>query len=151
MLRQTTARRLLSPGFCSSTFTIVVTVIVGVTGIKHIVTIMYISQLNNFAGCYLQWGFAPFLSQRWRSMIIAPDTKALWVIIWVLVFHNGCGKKTRFRCLTNTPLGGDGGSGEGHNIRIISQSLAFEPLGEHLCLFDSCTTTIIIIIPRDSF
>lgn len=151
MIRQTTARRLLSPGFCSSTFTIVVTVIVGVTGIKHIVTIMYISQLDNFTGCYLQWGFAPFLSQRWRSMIIAPDTKTLWVIIWVLVFHNGCGKKPRFRCLTNTPLGGDGGSGEGHNIRIISQSLAFEPLGEHLCLFDSCTTTIIIIIPRDSF
>lgn len=58
-------------------FTIVVTVIVAVTGIKHIVTIMYISQLDNFAGCYLQSGFAPFLSQHWRSMIIAPDTKTL--------------------------------------------------------------------------
>lgn len=93
MLRQTTARRLLSPGFCSSTFTIVVTVIVGVTGIKHIVTIMYISQLDNFAGCYLQWGFAPFLSQRWRSMIIAPDTKTLEWSSGFLFFTMGVEKK----------------------------------------------------------
>lgn len=106
MLRQTTARCLFSLGFClcdTRTSMPVATVIIGVIGIRHIVTIMYISQLDNFAGCYLQSGFAPLLSQRWRSMIIAPDTKTLEWSSGFLCFTMAVEEKKRFRCHSVMP------------------------------------------------
>lgn len=48
------------------------------------------------------------------------------------------------RCLANTLRGGSG-YGEGHVTRITLLSLAFRPLDEHSCLFDSCVSIAIAL------
>lgn len=98
-------------------------------------------------GCSFPCRLTALLSQHWRSMIIAPDTKTLeWsfgFLFFTMAMEN-VSDATPW-CLANTPAGA-GGYGEGHVIRITSRPLAFKPLGEHSYLFDSCVIFIIIII-----
>lgn len=101
-----------------------------------------ISVILNAVSC-----LASLLSQQWRSMIIAPDTKILeWssgFLFSTMTEGNVLDPSPWY--LANTPPGG-GGYGEGHVIPNTSWPLAFKPLGEHLSLFDSC---IIIIVLED--